>query len=669
MKRVVKWTLISAGGLIALVILVLIAAPMFIELDRHKPMIEKTVTEATGRPFRLAGELDLSLFPWTGIALSELHLGNPPGFENEDMLFVKSFEVRVKLFPLLFKDLEVKRFVLEGARLVLEKQDDGTANWEGMGGEPPAAVEPEERAGEAEPQEVRAFPLESLAVGDFSVSGSALWLDHATGVRKEISDLTLKLKDVSLDRPVGISLSAQLDKQPLSLEGSLGPLGADPMNGSVPLDLIVEAFGELELGVSGRLKELGTRQAFDLALNIPPFSPRKVVSALGRSFPVETTDPRALSRVALQAKAQGDPTEVSVSDGVLELDQTRMTFTSRVREFERPDLRFAIHADRLDLDRYLPPPSEGAARETEPAGSSDSAGKTDYGPLRKLVLDGEVRVDELKAKGLSVSDILVKVGAKGGVLTVDPLDASLYEGKAASRAQVDVRGDEPKLSLETDMEGIQAGPLVRDLAQKDIIEGRLRASISVTASGEQVEAVKKTLNGKGELLFKDGAIVGVDLPGMARNAKAAFGLAEKTEERPKTDFSELHAPFTIKDGVVETKGTTMASPLLRLSAAGKADLVSEALDFRVEPTFVATLKGQGDATERSGIRVPILVSGTFSSPKFRPDLEGMIKGKLKEGVPDAEGIKEMISPGQEGGKESEDTKEKAEGLLKGLLGQ
>jgi AsmA protein len=112
----------------------------------------------------------------------------------------------------------------------------------------------------------------------------------------------------------------------------------------------------------------------------------------------------------------------------------------------------------------------------------------------------------------------------------------------------------------------------------------------------------------------------------------------------------------------------MASPLLRLKAAGKANLVEESLDFRVEPTFVATLKGQGDATERSGIRVPILVTGTFSSPKFRPDLEGMVKERIKDGLPDAESVKEMLSPGEKTGGEEQDIEEKAKGLLKGLIG-
>ena len=67
------------------------------------------------------------------------------------------------------------------------------------------------------------------------------------------------------------------------------------------------------------------------------------------------------------------------------------------------------------------------------------------------------------------------------------------------------------------------------------------------------------------------------------------------------------------------EGTVKADVSIRM--AGDAHLVKEKLDFRVEPKFVATIKGQRDTKQRSGIMVPVLVTGTFSEPKFRPDLE------------------------------------------------
>jgi len=671
MKRAVKWILIVCGGLVALIILALLIAPMFIDIEKYKPMIEEKVAEATGRPFRLEGTLDLSLFPWAGVSLSKLHLGNPPGFEVEDFVYIESFEVRAKLLPLLSKDLQVKRFLLNGIQIHLEKAEDGRANWEGLGGK--AKERPSEAPAEQEkPGPGGGLPLKALAVGDFSVTGSLLWIDRAAGQRKEITDVSLTLQDVSLERPISMAFSARIDGQPVSLEGELGPVGQDPMKGSLPLELRVQALDQLDLSMKGALSDLGTSKAFDLSLEASPFSPRELVSALGQPFPIATADPKALSRVALKVKAKGDAGSVALTDGLFELDESKLAFSVRAQEFSRPDLAFDLHLDRINLDRYLPPaakkgPEAETAEEKPPA--QEKAKSPDYGPLRRLILDGTLRIDEMTAKGLHIQDLLVKIAAKDGLIQMDPMDVKLYQGSVSSNVKVDVQGNEPKSRLAVQMNGIQAGPLVRDLADKDIIEGVVQGDISVNTVGDQPDPIKRSLNGKGELLFKDGAIVGIDLANMVRNVQSAFGMAEKVQgERPKTDFTELRSPFTIRNGLVNTPGTEMKSPLLRVVASGTANLVDESLNMRVEPKVVATIKGQGDTEERGGIRVPVLVTGTFSDPKFRPDLKGMFEEGLKQGIPDASSLKKMIEPGeQESGQSTEEAvKDKVKGLLKGF---
>ena len=66
----------------------------------------------------------------------------------------------------------------------------------------------------------------------------------------------------------------------------------------------------------------------------------------------------------------------------------------------------------------------------------------------------------------------------------------------------------------------------------------LKAQINLIMKGDDAVAIKRTLNGNGDLLFEDGAIKGVDLDGMVHNTKAAFGLAEKGGKAPRTDFSK-----------------------------------------------------------------------------------------------------------------------------------
>ena len=111
MKRVIKWVLILGGGLFLLVVAALLIVPMFVDVQKYKPEIEKKVAEATGRPFALGGDLHLSLFPWAGISCSDIRLGNPPGFTEKEFVTVESIEVRVKLVPLISKDIQ-GRFVL-----------------------------------------------------------------------------------------------------------------------------------------------------------------------------------------------------------------------------------------------------------------------------------------------------------------------------------------------------------------------------------------------------------------------------------------------------------------------------------------------------------------------------------------------------------------------------
>ncbi|MBN2125815.1 MAG: AsmA family protein [Deltaproteobacteria bacterium] len=666
--KAVKWIVIVGCGLVVLVIAALLIIPMFVDIQKYKPEIEQQVQKATGRPFSIGGDLKLSLFPLAGIAFSDLHMGSPEGFKEKDLIYVKSFDVKVKLLPLISRDIQVKRFVMAAPRIVLEKNRKGRGNWEGIGkpGEKAPAQAPEGRRASSAAKPGEALPIKGLAVGEFAIrDGSVLWIDEAKGERREIRDLTLVLTDVSLDRPLHLLFSAALDGQLLRVEGKVGPLGKEPGKGEIPLDVSVKAFEKLALTIQGSLSDPVAQPHFDLALDVAPFSPRELMKTLERPFPVNTRDPEALNSVAFRAKVKGNPGSVSIKDGAVDLDQSKITFTAEAGEFSRPKVAFALKLDQIDVDRYLPPPSEkgtGEEKGKEAPGRPEGK-KTDYAPLRKLVLDGEIRAGKILVMGAQLTDMLLKVRARNGILDVDPFSLKAYQGDLTTTTRMDVRGDVPKTRIELESKGLMVRGLLNDVLNKDFLEGGTYAKLDLRMEGDEPERIKKTLNGKGDLRFTDGAIIGIDLPGMVRNLEASFGLAERPTEKPKTDFSELSIPFSITDGIFHTPQTTMASPLLRLLAAGKADLVKETLDFRVEPKFVATLKGQGDEKERGGLVVPVIVSGTFQSPSFRPDLEGMLKKGLQEGIPKPEQLKDMLK----GGEGEQTPKKGIEDATKGLL--
>ena len=81
-----KKLLIAIGLIIVLVIVALIAIPMFFDPNDHKDTIVEQVKKHTGRDLIIAGDLKMSKFPSLGVDIGEIELSNAPGFGDQPML-------------------------------------------------------------------------------------------------------------------------------------------------------------------------------------------------------------------------------------------------------------------------------------------------------------------------------------------------------------------------------------------------------------------------------------------------------------------------------------------------------------------------------------------------------------------------------------------------------
>jgi len=663
MKSFLKWGAIIAGCLAVVIIAAMLIIPMFVDVQKYKPVLENKVVEATGRPFSVGDDLKLSLFPWAGVSFSNLQLGNPAGFSEKKFVNIKSFEVRVKLLPLISKEIQVKRFVLDGPQIVLVKNKNGRGNWEQPKQQQKESTDKKPAPADS-PSDIGGLPISALTVGNFSIkNGSALWIDHTTDTRKEVKNISLILTDVSLERPVQLKFSAELDNNPLSLEGTVGPVGSGMGKGVIPLDLSLKALKQLAMKLKGNLENPATTPGVDLDITVDSFSPRELVAALGQTFPVETTDPKALSSIDFKAHIKADASQATVSKGVMNLDQSQLNFTATATQFSRPDLKFDLNLDKINLDHYMPPKSDQPSAEKTRSPATTKKEKTDYTPLRRLILDGLIRIGQLTISKANIQDVYLKIKAKNGIFNLDPMKLNMYQGNANGKALLNVAQDIPTSSLNLKINNVQAQPLLKDVLEKEILQGSTNADINLSMRGDEPEQIKKTLNGEGFLKFNDGAIVGIDLAAMVRNVGSAFGLAKKGGERPKTDFTELDFPYAIKNGAVNTPQSILKSPFIRVIATGTADLVKETLDFRVEPKAVASIKGQGDENQLKGVMVPVVVSGTFASPKFRPDLSAATKQEIEKQILESKEAKKLLEK-----EEIKPYEKTAKDALKGILG-
>ena len=111
--------------IVIIVIIGLIALPLIVDPNDYKQQISDQVEKATGRTLNLEGDISLSVFPWIALELGPLSLSNAAGFDAKDFAKIDGAQLRIKLIPLLKKELEMDTIILDGLALNLEKNKAG----------------------------------------------------------------------------------------------------------------------------------------------------------------------------------------------------------------------------------------------------------------------------------------------------------------------------------------------------------------------------------------------------------------------------------------------------------------------------------------------------------------------------------------------------------------
>ena len=300
-------------------------------------------------------------------------------------------------------------------------------------------------------------------------------------------------------------------------------------------------------------------------------------------------------------------------------DETTIKGRLGVTKFSPPSYAFDLDIDKLNVDAYFPPekPAASSAGEKSAQAAKPAADTpVDLSALKDLDANGKLQIGALQVRGLKLANVKTEVKATGGRLEA-PHSANLYEGTLSGTLGLQAEG---RVALKDTLTGIAIGPLLRDAAQQDKLEGKGNLAFDVSAAGKSVNALKRALAGTAKVDLRDGAIKGIDIAAILRKARSALGQqqAQAAATTERTDFSEMTASFNIKNGVAHNEDLDVKAPLFRISGRGDIDIGSSSLDYVTKAAVVATAKGQGgaDVDQLSGVTVPVRLSGPFDNMKY-----------------------------------------------------
>jgi AsmA protein len=251
-----KRLLIVSGIIVGVLILVIIAVPLFINVDSFRPDLEKKLSAALNRQVHI-GKLDASLLSG-GASASDITIADDPAFNKGPFLKAASVKVGVQLMPLIFsRQLKVTSLTIQKPDITLLKNAAGKWNYSTLGATQAAKPTPTpEPSGKAPDVSVDKF---EIADGTVRVGHSS---GHSAGKESVYQNVNLVAHNISATSAMPFTLSAGLPAGgTLNLEGTAGPLNPtdsakSPLDAKITLkhaDLAATGFVDPSSGVGGIL--------------------------------------------------------------------------------------------------------------------------------------------------------------------------------------------------------------------------------------------------------------------------------------------------------------------------------------------------------------------------------------------------------------------------------
>lgn len=314
------------------------------------------------------------------------------------------------------------------------------------------------------------------------------------------------------------------------------------------------------------------------------------------------------------------------------IDDSTVRGNAAVTNLTTGALGFDLSIDRMDLDRYdrylgSAPKSAKTAEQSAPTAQGQPPTELPTSALKTLQLNGKLAIGSATVYGMKLSQVEVGLAADGGVLHIKPAAAALYGGTSTGDITVDAHETVPVLDLNESLAGIEVQPLLTAFAKVSRVSGRGNITIDVTAHGDTSTALISSLDGHAAVNITNGALQGINLWSAINGAVA---LVQRQSMPAKsggnsTPFDAFKASADLSNGVATTKDLDIASGDLRVTGQGTANLVTEAVNYRVN---AAILKGA--ATGSALANIPLLITGTMKSPSVHPDTQALVKSVAQQ---------------------------------------
>jgi AsmA protein len=504
-----------------------------------------------------------------------------------------------------------------------------------------------------------------IIIGEIEiVNGAVKVIDQKENSETMVSAINLSVQAPDLKKDVVAKGTLRYLEDRINLAANISTLGPLLKGDEVDTNLTFNS-DRFEGKFDGKVS-FAVKVEFKGDTDVQTYSLQNLLSWLGVDVPK-----RGYGGAYIRGKLSGTPDVFQLTGATIKVDNSVLIGALRLRpNGTRPKIEAQLRTDLLDFSPYM---QQQASIEhkliddiTGPRKTAVAAWKSEQIDVSFLkAFDAVVQLSAsrliFQKHQLEKAQVGLKVNA--GLLTAQLPSFSLYGGTGSLNVSLNGAKPRPTLKGRIGLKQIQIQPLLKNAADLAWLSGVGNVDLDILSSGNTESQLISALNGTGRITLADGAIEGVNIPGMIRNVQSGKLLDTASKPTEKTDFSDLTASFVITRGVIENKDLLMKGPLLRMTGKGILNLPTEQIDYGLQPKLVNSLAGQGGNAALAGINIPIRVKGPMANPKFIPDAAGLLENNGEAINNTVKSVKNAVKKL----KKKKISSEEMKGLLNGLI--
>ena len=613
--RLLRIVALAVGGLVVLAVAAVAVVIATFDPNSYKPQIVAAARSATGRELNIGGRIGLSISLQPTLEVSDVSFSNPPGFSRPQMVTLHKLELQLALVPLLSKQIQIARLVLDQPDILLETDAKGQSNWQfaSAGPAPAAPAAPSGTAAAAAPP--------TIALSSVRIEGGTIALRNA-GQTTTLGLARLAATAASADAPLHLTVDATYNATPVGLTADTGPLSALTGGGAAPwpVKLAITAAGA-KFGVDGTVAQPATGRGLALAVTAD-------IPDLAALSPLAGAPLPPLKAIAAQFKladADGGNT-IAASDLKLSLPKLDLAGSASFRRGARPMVTADLAGKQIDLDALKASLSASApGKPAQPAAPAARSGhvipdtRLPLDALRQTDADVQLALDDLLTGGQDYKAVKLHLVARDGKLTLDPAGVNTPGGQVDAKLTMDANPAAPPVTLTLRAPGLALQALLKALGKPGYASGTLELRADLHGAGDSPHAIAASLDGEIGAAVAKGEMDSQVLGGLLSSLLQSTQINQLASKAGMSALNCFALRLDASHGAGTLRTLKLDSSTVGLDGTGGMNFGSETLDLHLKPTV---------GVAGTNVATPVIVKGTFAAPSVEPDALGLVTGNV-----------------------------------------